>query len=99
MSEGFASGNWCVTAGREEEFVARWTAFLEWTRVSAPGLRSARLIRDVEDPRHFVSFADWESADAMGRWRSLPGFIEKLEACRDLCEDFRGSNYTVAAAV
>jgi heme-degrading monooxygenase HmoA len=99
MSEEFASGNWCVNAGREEEFVARWTEFLEWTRSCAPGLGMARLIRDAEDPRHFISFASWESPEEMSRWRSLPGFLAKLKACRDLCEDFRGSSYTVAAAV
>jgi heme-degrading monooxygenase HmoA len=99
MSEVFASGNWCVNAGREEEFVGRWSEFLDWTRGSAPGLRSARLIRDAEDPRHFVSFANWDSAEAMSTWRSLPGFMEKMKACRDLCEDFHGSSYTVAAAV
>ena len=54
-----------MSAGREEEFVARWSAFLEWSRVSAPGLRSARLIRDAEDPRHFVSFAAWDGAEAI----------------------------------
>ena len=99
MNEDFASGDWRVNAGQEEEFVARWTEFLEWTRGSAPGLRMARLIRDEDNPRHFVSFASWESAEAMSTWRSLPGFMAKLKACRDLCEDFRGSSYTVAAAV
>lgn len=99
MSEEFASGNWCVSSGREEEFITRWLEFLEWTRKTVPGLRSARLIRDAEDHRHFISFADWDSAEALGRWRSLPGFAERLAACRDLCDDFRGSNYTVAAAV
>jgi heme-degrading monooxygenase HmoA len=99
MSEELASGNWCVRQGREEQFVARWAEFLEWTRSAAPGLRSARLIRDREDPRHFISFADWDSADAMASWRSLPGFAEHLGACRELCDDFRGSSYTLAAAV
>ena len=99
MSEEFASGNWCVSPGREEEFVARWTEFLEWTRAAAPGLGSARLIRDAEDPRHFISFATWENAEAMQQWRSLPGFADHLSACRALCGDFRGSSYSLAAAV
>jgi heme-degrading monooxygenase HmoA len=97
MGEHFASGNWVVRAGREDDFVARWKEFLEWTRASAPGLVSARLIRDGGDSRHFISFAIWESAQMIEKWRSLPGFGTRLSACRELCDDFRGSSYTVAA--
>jgi len=99
VSEEFASGNWCVSPGREEEFVARWTEFLEWTRDSAPGLTAARLIHDADDPRHFISFATWESREALLRWRALPAFTEHLKACTALCDDFRGSNYSLAATV
>ena len=38
MDELFASGDWHVTAGSEDEFVQRWTEFLEWTRAEHPGL-------------------------------------------------------------
>jgi heme-degrading monooxygenase HmoA len=99
MSDQFASGNWVVNDGRENEFVLRWTEFLKWTRESARGLRSAHLIQDADNPRHFISFASWESSEAMASWRSLPDFATKLGACRALCEDFRGSSYTVAATV
>ena len=99
MSNQYASGNWVVNPGREQEFIARWMEFLEWTRASSPGLDSARLIQESEDPRHFISFATWDSADAMRVWRSQPEFANKLAACRELCQDFRGSSYTVAAAV
>ncbi len=97
MENDFASGNWVVRAGCEDEFVARWTEFLQWTRAAAPGLHSVHLIRDLEDSRHFVSVASWDSADAMQRWRSVPEFAERLAACRALCDDFRGSSYTLAA--
>ncbi len=99
MNGHFASGNWIVNHGRQGEFIARWTEFLEWTRASAPGLLSAHLIQDSDDPIHFVSFASWESQEAMRTWRSLPDFATKLSACRALCDDFRGSTYTVAATV
>jgi heme-degrading monooxygenase HmoA len=99
MTNQYASGNWIVKQGSEQEFVARWTSFLEWTRDCAPGLQSASLIQDADDPRHFVSFATWESLKTLKAWRSQPEFAHKLAACRELCEDFRGSNYTVAAAV
>jgi len=99
MGSFYASGNWVVQSGQESEFVNRWTAFLEWSRSAAQGLRSAQLIQDSDEPRHFISFASWQSSEAMSAWRSMPEFAIKLGACRELCDDFRGSSYTVAASV
>jgi len=99
MSDYYASGNWVVTAGLERDFIQRWQEFLEWTRASTRGLVSAQLIQDSDEPCHFVSFAAWESSEAMKTWRSQPDFAVRLGACRLLCEDFRGSSYTVVAAV
>jgi heme-degrading monooxygenase HmoA len=95
----FASGDWIVSGGREQEFVARWTEFLEWARQGVPGLGSAHLIHDSDNPNHFISFASWESREAMDGWRARPEFATRLGACRELCDDFRGSSYTLAAAV
>lgn len=99
MNNPYASGNWVVTPGCETRFVERWTEFLEWTRSSFTELESARLIQDGEDSRHFVSFASWNSADAMKIWRSRPEFDEKFGACRALCDDFRGNSFILAAMV
>lgn len=99
MTDQYVSGNWVVNNGCQEEFIARWTSLLKWTRESAPGLVAARLIQDDNDPRHFISFATWESAEKMDAWRSRPEFAQMIGACRELCDDFRGSNYTLAAAV
>jgi heme-degrading monooxygenase HmoA len=99
VGDHYASGDWVVAAGREAEFIARWTEFLGWTRVAAPGLRWARLIQDAENGRHFISFASWGSLEALGSWRSQPEFVAKLGACRALCEDFRGGDYTVVVTV
>ena len=95
----YASGNWVVTKGREEEFVRRWTEFLQWTRASFDELGSAHLIRDEETPAHFVSFATWQSVEALREWRSRPEFAVRMGACRALCDDFRGSSYTLAVVV
>jgi heme-degrading monooxygenase HmoA len=97
--QNLASGDWHVRAGREADFIARWTEFLEWTKANAPGFHGARLIRDVEQPQHFVSVAEWESHSARQSWRGLPDFPSKFDACRQLCEDMRGGNYDLAAAV
>jgi len=57
------------------------------------------LVRDAADARHFISLAAWESQDALKAWRSHPAFPDKMGACRSLCEDFKGSNYQLAATV
>jgi heme-degrading monooxygenase HmoA len=86
-SDSFASGNWLVREGLEDEFVSRWTDFLEWTRDNAEGFREASLLRSVQEPRRFVSFSEWDDDDAQAGWRSLPGFLDKLGACLDVCDD------------
>lgn len=101
MQEGqaYASGNWLVTEGKEDQSVERWTAFLGWTRSNAPGPIHARLIRDLADPRHFVSFALWEDAATRGAWKTTDGFAEHLGACRALCEEFSGADFDLAVEV
>lgn len=57
MTESYASGDWHVIAGEEQEFISCWTAFLEWTRATQPAMAKAALIQDENDPGHFISFA------------------------------------------
>jgi heme-degrading monooxygenase HmoA len=95
----YASGNWVVTEGREEDFVRRWAEFLQWTRAAFDDFGSAHLIRDEEAPRHYVSFATWKSIERLREWRSRPEFAERFGACRALCDDFRGSSFTLAVVV
>lgn len=64
MAESYASGDWMVSEGREDEFVSRWLEFLRWTRENADGFKEATLIRHVSDSRHFISFAQWDSDEA-----------------------------------
>jgi heme-degrading monooxygenase HmoA len=98
-AESYASGNWRVKEGNEEEFISRWVDFLEWTRDNAEGFGGATLIRDQEDPRNFVSFAPWADAAAQDAWRELPEFPQKFGACRELCEEARGATYGRVASV
>jgi len=99
MGDHYASGNWHVKEGKEGEFVERWTEFLQWTRKDHPALVSASLIRDQGDARHFVSFAQWEDAESRGAWKQTPQFMQRFSACRELCDDFYGSDYEVAVVV
>ena len=93
------SGDWYVKAGNEEAFVARWLEFLQWTKANAPGYLGARLLRDGEDPQHFVSIGEWTSHETRQAWRGLPDFPKYMGPCRALCDDMRGVNYDLAASV
>jgi heme-degrading monooxygenase HmoA len=94
----YVSGSWLVRAGEEDEFVARWTAFTQWSLDSAPGAESFLLMRDAADPRHFVSYGTWRDADSVRAWRGSPEFGRLLRRCRELCEGFAVGDYTFAAA-
>ena len=99
MTEHYASGNWHVSEGKEEQFLGLWREWLEWTRDNREGFRAARLIREESDPRHFISFAEWNSLDLRAAWKNDPGFAERQTACRALCDEFYGSDYTVAVEI
>jgi len=87
MADQCASGNWHVKAGKEKEFVERWTEFLQWTRKDHPALVNATLIQDEADKGHFVSTSEWENADARTAWKQSPEFSKKFQAARDLCDE------------
>jgi heme-degrading monooxygenase HmoA len=97
-SDSFASGLWFVSEGKEEEFVSRWIDFIEWTRDNADGFREANLLRSAKDPQRFVSVAHWDDDSAQARWRSTPGFLDKLGACRELCDDAQTGSFRRVAS-
>jgi heme-degrading monooxygenase HmoA len=95
----WASGQWRVREGAVDEFVARWTAWLTWTSENIPGFRSARLLRSDDDALRFVSFSDWDDDASVKAWKTSPGFREKFESVRELCEEFFGGDHDLAVAV
>lgn len=99
MGDAFASGNWHVKDGKEDEFIDRWHEFLGWTQETHPALIAASLIRDLSDPGHFLSYAEWSDEDARRSWKETEGFAERFGACRALCDDFYGSDYVRAVAI
>jgi heme-degrading monooxygenase HmoA len=92
--EHLASGNWQVKAGNEEEFMARWKDWIGASTASVPGFASARLLRDVSDALHFVSFSEWDDPGSRDAWKASSEFTTGLDACRALCEDFRGGDFS-----
>ena len=88
MATLYTSGSWKVKEGREEEFAAAWRELAEWTLSEIPGAIWATLLRDRDDPTHFISFGPWESADAIEQWRASDGFRERIGGIRELLESF-----------
>jgi heme-degrading monooxygenase HmoA len=95
----YSSGEWLVRAGSEQEFIQRWTAFIEWTLKEAPGAVSFVLVRSTQEPRKFLSLGAWESQQAQERWREMPQMQVMLGHCRALCDEFDTDRYTLAASL
>jgi heme-degrading monooxygenase HmoA len=98
MGQAYSSGNWLIQEGKKEDFIARWTNFAQWSLENAPGVESAVLVQDSDNPRRFLSLGAWVDEEAMSAWRQRPEFQELLGACRELCEEFEAHSYTLAAA-
>ena len=97
--QDYSSGDRHVHAGSEAASVARWREFLEWTRDSAPGFVSAKLVRDAGDTGHYISLGEWESAAAAAAWMTFPDFAARYGAYAALCARAQGSRYTLQAEV
>ena len=68
MPETYTSGRWVVKPGEENAFVADWMAFVTWAS-GVSGSGTFRLVRDLDNPRSYLSFAPWESFEAQQAWR------------------------------
>jgi heme-degrading monooxygenase HmoA len=97
--EHYASGNWRVKAGSEEEFMARWQTWLTESAKTVDGFGTARLLRDAGDAQHFLSFSDWADAGSRDRWKASPEFAKGMSSCRELCDDFQGADYSQVVSV
>lgn len=87
MAVFFTSGEWLVKPGQEDAFIAAWTAAKE----PDPPLRGVvtppRLLRDLRDPHRFVSFAEFDSLEAIEEFRSRPDFGSLIGAMREHLEE------------
>jgi len=98
MSEAYSSGDWLAKEDEEEAFVEAWTEFARWLS-TVPGAGTARLTRDLSEPRRYRSFAPWESAEAMSAWKNSPEFPERMAAVRQHVAEFAPSEFELVAEV
>lgn len=63
MEKLYTHTSWRVRAGSEDEFVRRWSEWVDWSH--REGLEAAALLlRDLEDPQAFISFGTWANMGA-----------------------------------
>jgi heme-degrading monooxygenase HmoA len=98
VAETYTSGMWLVKEGEEEAFVEAWRGFVTWASEMS-GCGTFRLVRNVDQPNMYMSFAPWESAEAQNAWKSLPEFRERIMQVRTHCEDFQPSVFELVTAV
>jgi len=98
MSEVYSSGAWTAKKGEAEEFVEAWTEFAGWLS-TMPGEGTARLTRALSEPRRYLSFAPWESAEAMHAWKSAPDFRERMAPVQKHVTEFTPIEMELVAEV
>jgi len=98
MGEGTgASRRWQVKDGKADEFIQRWSDWLQRTSQNIQGFRSARLLRAEDDPQRFTSVSEWHDEASRNAWQASPGYREGFESLGELCDEFMGGNFAVAA--
>ena len=98
MAETYTSGAWVVKPDEKDAFVQAWTDFVTWAS-EMPGSGTFRLVRDLEQPNHYMSFAPWESFEAQNAWKQRPEFRERIGRVRAHCEDFKPSTHELVTRV
>ena len=99
MGQPYTMGTWVTQPEKEDAFVAAWREFADWTSREVGGATSALLLRDVAEPRRFVSIGPWESLEAVEAWRANLGFAERVTKVRAFLERFEPITLELVAQV
>lgn len=95
----YTSGNWLAKQGKEAEFIRQWRDWMEWNRDHADGFQWAKLMRSADDPRRFVSIAQWGSERERADWMSRSQFQPMFDGVKALTDEFMGGGYNEEVAV
>jgi heme-degrading monooxygenase HmoA len=93
MGRPYTSGVWTVKVGREEDFVTRWTALAEWASKEFPSAGRPTLLRDMDEPRRFVSFGAWDDMEQIEGFRHNAEFARHVTRIREALDDFAPVTY------
>jgi heme-degrading monooxygenase HmoA len=97
MTGLYTSGDWYAKEGSADAFIDAWMDLAEWTISSVPGCTFVKLLRDQEDPSHFLSFSPWRDESAVAAWRELPGFVERVDRLQGLLREFTPRTMRIVA--
>jgi heme-degrading monooxygenase HmoA len=80
----FSAGDWTVKYGHDDQaFVEAWLASVDMDP-PIDGLNvQPRLLKDLNRPGHYLSFAEWESREAIYAFRSRPDFQAVIGRIRE----------------
>ncbi|WP_083266435.1 antibiotic biosynthesis monooxygenase family protein [Arthrobacter sp. U41] len=87
----YTSGRWSVKPGHEEAF-ARAFAESGVKDVDPPIrglLQRPRLLRDLNQPSSYLSYAVWESREAIEEFRSRPDFQAMIARMKEHLDDMQ----------
>ena len=84
----FTSGEWLVKEGEEDQFIDAFRkSGVDDVDPPLHGvIQRPILLRDLETDRRFVSFAEWESLEAIEEFRSRPDWQAMVGRMRDHLE-------------
>jgi heme-degrading monooxygenase HmoA len=96
MEKPYTHTTWRVRAGSEDEFVRRWSEWVDWSHregLEAPAL----LLRDLENPQAFISFGPWANMAAVRSWRALAGYQERVARLSEVLDSFEPRTLEIVA--
>ena len=95
----YTAGVWNVKEGREDEFARRWQESVDAAALELPGI-VFRLLRDVENPRRFVSNAGpWRSLEQVNAIRSSEAFQQSMASMAELLDSYEVSTFELVLEV
>ncbi len=98
MTETYTMGFWTARPGEQDAFVAAWTGFAEWMK-DQPGVHTMRLVRDLQEPARFVSFADWDGIESIHAWKATPEFKERIGRVKQHTDEFTAVEGELAVSI
>lgn len=84
--------------GKEQEFVAVWKSFADWSMDTQPGSLHVELMEDEEDASHFVTIGEWKDKESIEAWRRAPEFMSFMKKYRELCDRFSVRSFKTLVA-
>lgn len=64
-----------------------------------PGVRTARLVRDLKEPAKFISFADWDGIESIHAWKATDEFKQRIAKVKQHTDEFTASEAELAVTV